>query len=327
MASEDFAPFRPFRWAPGPVAQTVLSQLPSPLNLRNEMAERARGEILRLSGGVSVEGLFTRHTDRDPIGLVVMLSGWEGHARSPYMLRAGRALYRAGHEIFRITYPDHGGTHDLNEAAFHFGMLDKMAEAIHRVAGSIRTRPLYVVGFSMGGNVALNLACRGLAGLRAVCAVSPAFDFGRAISALESSFFHRFFLGSWKASLVRKQALFPRHHDFATVQSAASVSEVARDLLSRSGDTRSFEEYTARYSLTADRLRQLTVPAHVLASLDDPIVGRTDYSAFEGVPNLFLNVQDRGGHVGFVRRPWGETYYEGALVAALSSRAPSEGAE
>lgn len=310
--------FTPPLWARGPVMQTLVPLLPFRTWGTNEMVRNEREEVVRLSHGVSVHGTYSAHTGGvEAKGLAIMLSGWEGHARSPYMLRTGRTLYREGYEVYRITYPDHGDTHDLNEAVFHFGMLDKIAEAIARIVGAIRTRPVVVLGFSMGGNVALNLACRGMPGMKAVVAVSPAFDFGVAMKTLQSSVFHSTFLKSWKSSLERKQSLFPQTHDFKGLSGVQTVGEVASDLVNRQGNVPSFEDYASRFSLTAEKLKQSMVPMHVITSTDDPIVGRFPHEKLAGIERLKLHLQTHGGHVGFIESLFGPAWYEQRIVELL----------
>lgn len=312
-------PFEPPWWARSPITQTLLTLLPMRVWGRNELVANEREEVLRLSQGVNLHGVFSAARSTDVRGLAILFTGWEGHARAAYMLRTGDALYRAGYDVYRITYPDHGDTQDLNEAVFQFGMLDKMAEAVARILGAVRTRPVALVGFSMGGNLALNLVARGLPGVKVVVAVSPAFDFGLAISTLEASIFHGKFLGSWKASLARKQALFPHRYNFdETVEGAESVTEIAGDLMVLEGRTPAFEDYVSRYALTPEKLRRSSVPMHVLASTDDPIVGKVDYAQFAGIERLTLHLQTHGGHVGFVPSLLGPAWYEAAIVELVS---------
>jgi predicted alpha/beta-fold hydrolase len=309
--------FRPPFWARGAVWQTLLAQLPFRTWGSRPVVDAEREEVVRLSHGISLQGIYSAVRTPPVRGLAILLSGWEGHARATYMVRTADSLYRAGFDVYRLTYPDHGDTHDLNEAVFHFGMLDKITEALHRIVGAIRTRPVLVVGFSMGGNLALNLACRGLPGLKGVFAVSPALNFAEAMTTLQKSVFHGPFLKLWKASLERKQKLFPGRFDFKEAAEAESVAEVAGDLLSLQGRIPSLADYASRYSVTARKLQQLMVPAHVITSVDDPIVGRANYEQFAGIERLGLHVQQAGGHVGFIDSLLGPAWYDRRMLELI----------
>jgi hypothetical protein len=302
--------------------QTLLGMLPFRTWGRNEMLRRARPEVVRLSRGLSLQAFYSAQLGRDARGLAILLSGWEGHAGSPYMVSTGRTLYRHGYEVFRITYPDHGDTQDLNEAVFSFAMLDQIGEAIRLVAGAIRTRPLFLVGFSMGGNLALNLACQGLPGLKAAFAISPPMDLVRSLKTLETSVFHIGFLRSLKSSISRKQQLFPRRYNFDGLQHATRVGEVASDLLSSAGSKLALEEQAARYALTPAKLRTLTAPACLITSTDDPILGTAPYEDLRGIDRLSLHVQSHGGHVGFATGLLGRAWYEDLVLGGMDSAAP-----
>ena len=313
--------FRPPRWARSGVAQTLLGMTPFRTWGRNEMLQRSRSEVVRLQRGLSLEAHYSAQVGRDARGLAILLSGWEGHSCSPYMVSTGRTLFRNGYEVFRITYPDHGDTQDLNEAVFSLAMLDQIGEAIRRVASAIRTRPLFVVGFSMGGNLALNLACQGLPGLKAVFAVSPPLDLARSLGALEQSVFKLGFLRSVKCSLDRKQRFFPRRYDFSDLQESGSVGEMAGGMLSLGSEV-ALEHHAARYALGPAKLRRLTAPAYVVTSTDDPVIGPGAYAELRGIDRLSLHVQERGGHVGFSLGLFRRAWYEDVLVQALEAHAP-----
>ena len=319
MSEQLDEPFRPAFWARGAIAQTLVAQLGLRTWGKNEMVANEREEVVRLAHGVNVQGVYSQVRGTECRGLAILLSGWEGHARSTYMLRTGRTLYREGFDVFRLTYPDHGDTHDLNEAVFHFGMLDKVIEGLHKIVSAIRTRPVVVVGFSMGGNLALNLACRGLPGLKGVFAVSPAFDFGTSVKTLQSSIFHSTFLRSWKDSLERKQKLFPHRYDFRDLDSAQSVTDVADDVHAVKGRALALQDYASQYSITPSKLKKLVVPAHVISSVDDPIVGAVPYETVRGIDGLTLHLQQKGGHVGFVQSLFGPAWYETKIVSLLST--------
>jgi predicted alpha/beta-fold hydrolase len=311
--------FLPPWWARSPVVQTLVAQLGIRTWGANEMLKRARGELVRLADGTCLQGFYSPHVAANARGLVILLSGWEGHAGSPYIVRTGRALFRAGFEVFRLNFPDHGDTHDLNEDIFSVAMIDKIFEALGRIVSSIRTRPIFVIGFSMGGNFALSTACRGLPGLRMVIAVSPALDLLEAMRTLESSrIFKGRFLKDWMRSLRKKQELYPYRHRLGEIETAQTLEQVAAELVSRYAN-QSLEEFYSPYTLTPARLQEMKVPAHIVAALDDPIVGRIDDAALRGVKNLTLHIHERGGHVGFITGLFRPAWYETFIVSVLES--------
>lgn len=312
-------PFVPPVWARSGVVQTVLGQLPTRVWGTGAFVRASHGELLRISSGVTLQGFYTPALKAPARGMVLMLTGWGGHAAAPYMLATGNALWRAGYEIFRLNHPDHGGTHQLSESLFHFGTVDRVHEGLGRCVSSIRTRPVFLVGFSMGGNFAVHVARRGLPGLKGVIAVSPALDLSVALESLGKSPFHGPFLNTWKKSLEAKASLFPHRYRFDGLDALDDLESVALEVLHAQGRRVSFEEYTRHYSLPPDRLMSLKAPVLVVTSLDDPILGPVDAAAYQGVPRLDICVQRHGGHVGFVRHPFSSAWYEGLVLKQLAT--------
>jgi predicted alpha/beta-fold hydrolase len=62
------------------------------------------------------------------------------------------------------------------------------------------------------------------------------------------------------------------------------------------------QDYLNGYAITGERLRSLAVPAHLLASADDPIIPIADLQRLAQHPQLEVTRLPYGGHCGFVER-------------------------
>ena len=128
----------------------------------NRMEAVQTRHVLDCRDGVKLTGLHSRQPEGGtPRGLVVLIHGWEGSHESVYLYSMSCALYQAGYNIFRLNLRDHGGTHALNREMFHSARFDEVLEAIAAVQALDATQPLFVIGFSLGGNFALRVALRG----------------------------------------------------------------------------------------------------------------------------------------------------------------------
>jgi predicted alpha/beta-fold hydrolase len=124
-----------------------------------------------------------------PKGVVVALHGWEGGANSSYMVSVSQRLVGAGFATYRLNFRDHGGTFALNEGLFHSCRIDEVVAAVRAIGDRHRGIPLYLVGFSLGGNFSLRVAARAhTAGIdiRKVMAVCPVLSPASTMQALES---------------------------------------------------------------------------------------------------------------------------------------------
>jgi predicted alpha/beta-fold hydrolase len=287
--------------------------------LRGTSLDESAGEqILDCGDGVWLQGF---HTPAErPRGLAVLLHGWEGCHASSYVLSAGARLLSAGLSVYRLNFRDHGPTHHLNEELFHSCRLDEVVGAVRAIAERVTTRPLFLVGFSLGGNFALRVGRRVQADVapERIVAVSPVVDPGRCLVAMERSrIYEWYFIRKWVRSLRRKQALFPRRFDFGELLREPSIRVLTRELVCRYAGFHTLEDYLDGYSIAGARLRGLEVPSTIVTAADDPIIPVEDFHRLESLRCLELDIQPRGGHVGFLERLSLRSWVDGRIVSAL----------
>ncbi len=256
--------------------------------------------------------------------LVVLLHGWEGSADAHYMLSLGQDLLDAGAEVVRLNLRDHGNTHHLNSGIFHSCLLPEVSGAVHAIARQYPGRQLWLVGFSLGGNFMLRVAALPEAatlGLAGVVAVSPVLDPDRTLQALERGLplYRRYFVWKWSRSLLRKQALWPRHYDFGTLLRLADLRRMTDALVVRFTEFAHLSQYLAGYTITGQRLATLAAPAVILTAQDDPIIPVDDLRHLAQGARLRVHVTAHGGHTGFLER-LGQPSWANAFVLATLAR-------
>ncbi|MCB9098047.1 MAG: alpha/beta fold hydrolase [Anaerolineales bacterium] len=283
--------------------QTVLLTLhrPGQTNLRRVQQEM----ILETAQGVRLQGFFSPQPDQTK-GIVLLLHGWLGCAESNYNTLLGEDLYRRGYAVFRVNYRDHGDTHQLNPGFFRGDLLDELFDAAQQVARLAAPRPLHIIGVSLGGSFALRLAWRHaqtpIPTLGQTIAINPAINPRLATLALDRNpLYLHYFRSKWRASLKKKQALFPDRYDFAPELAAKSCMAMTETLMPRYSPHPDAQSYFNSYQVTPAMLAGLTSPVTILTAADDPIVPVADFHALAGIsPYLTLDIQPYGGHVGFI---------------------------
>jgi predicted alpha/beta-fold hydrolase len=287
--------------------------------LRGTSLDGEDGEhILACGNGVRLQGFLTPATR--PRGLVVLLHGWEGCHRSSYVLSAGSALWRAGFSVFRLNFRDHGDTHHLNRELFHSCRLAEVVAAVRRIAEEIPLRPLFLAGFSLGGNFALRVAREFGDDLPVehVVAISPVVSPARCLVAMERSrIYEWYFIRKWVRSLRRKQELFPDRFRFGELLRQSSIRELTRELVCRYAGFPTLRDYLEGYSIAGARLAGLQAPATIVTAADDPIIPVDDFRRMELPPGTRLEIQPGGGHVGFLRGWALRSWIDRRLVAAV----------
>lgn len=281
-----------------------------------------RDYLLDCGNGVRLLGHYSAPSG-DPRGLVVLLHGWEGSAASGYMFHTGATLLAAGFGVFRLNFRDHGPTHHLNEGIFHSCRLDEVVGAVARVAELLPHRPLYLAGFSLGGNFALRVALRapgaGIPLSKAV-AICPVVDPARGLEAMENGLglYQHYFVKKWRRSLRRKQAEFPHLYDLEPCLGLSTVRGMTDWLVRHHSEFDTIDDYLDGYAIKGGRLAGLDVPATILTAADDPIIPVADFHGLELPDHVELLITRHGGHCGFVENLKLESWAERFLLGELT---------
>jgi hypothetical protein len=268
------------------------------------MLAASREEILDCDDGVRLHGEYAPHAEASR-GLVILIHGWHGHSGSAYLLSAAGHLYERGFSVFRLHLRDHGPSHHLNRELFNSVRLPEVVSAVARVAELYPHPRVYLAGFSLGGNFALRVALQAPARsipLRRVVAVCPVLDPAHTMQALgESVVYHQYFQRKWRRALLTKLRHFPEY-DFAgelrELKSLRAMNEFFVPRYTGFADTRS---YLAAYAITGERLAPLTMPSHIIASRDDPVIPSADLERLARPAALSIELTEYGGHCGFIR--------------------------
>jgi predicted alpha/beta-fold hydrolase len=234
--------------------------------------------------------------------LVVLLHGLGGTIESHYMPRGALAAEAAGLSCLRLSFR---GADSSGEDFYHAGL----TADVHAALASPelrRYRRIYLLGYSLGGHVALRFATEpGDPRVVRVAALCSPLDLGRAQEAIDAP-------DRW---LYRRYLLSNLARLYATVAARRPVplpvAEVARLRTLRDYDERvvaprhgftGAADYYARASV-APRLSRLRLPALLVNSSGDPMVlAHAVLSVLEcPVPRLEVRWVAAGGHVSFPR--------------------------
>lgn len=311
--------FHPPRWLRNPHVQSVLGS--SALRRRRGLQLLAASgattseHILDGGDGVRLHGWLSRPDAAPPRGTVLLLHGWEGSADSNYMRLTAARLLARGHQVFRLNFRDHGGTHHLNVDLFHSGRIDEVVNATCDLWRRFPSPRLLAAGYSLGGNFALRLALRapeaGLP-LERVAAICPLLDPARTMERIERGpqFYDWYFRRKWRGSLLRKRALFPDQHGYDDATLALDMRSLMAWLAERHTPHRNLEGYFDSYSIAGGRLAALQLPAHILMAQDDPVIPFDDFPAWQLPPQARLEIARWGGHCGFLENARGDSFAE-----------------
>jgi len=311
--------FRPARYLRNGHVQTILASSSLRAWGKNAMRDAAREVILTTRDKIRLLGLYSPQSTEKAVGTVILLHGWEGSAESTYILCTGNALYQRGYDIFRLNLRDHGDSHHLNQGVFYAVLLEEVFQAVHQICMNAGGKPVFLVGFSLGGNFALRIARRAqqdpINNLWHTVAVSPVLDPAKSTLKIDQYPLIRiYFLRKWLRSLKKKQLLFPDVYDFAPLMPLKTIQTVTDFLVENYSDFESAAQYFREYSLLKDAVNDLAVDTTIIAARDDPIIPIEDFYQLELNHRTRLSIHDFGGHNGFIDGFFLKSWYEQQLA-------------
>jgi len=296
--------FKPSVFLRNAHVQSIMASSRLRLPLKNAIMKCSRQMIINTSSGSALLSYLSSHPASK--GLIILLHGWEGSSSSVYILTTAAYFYNRGYSVCRLNLRDHGDSHHLNEELFHGALLQETFESVRYLSGISENIPVYLIGFSLGGNFALRIAMTHkrtpIANMCHVFAISPPLDPHKTTLAIDHgySFYRRYFLKKWKRSLMKKQQLFPEKYDFNPMLKAKTCIELTEKILPYFPEMNNYREYFNLYTLKKDYFNYLNIPVTIFIAEDDPVIPYEDYLQIQENDFLKISRQKYGGHCGFI---------------------------
>ena len=323
-------PFQPPVYLKHPMVQSMLASSKIRTWGKNNLLRREQQVILKTHGGTRLIGFYSPPSNKSHQGMAILLHGWEGSSHSTYILTCGNYLCHNGFSVFRLNLRDHGSSHHLNKGLFYATLLDEVWEAVHQACDLGRGVPVYLVGFSLGGNFAIRIAGR-YAGhdackLRRVVSISPVLDPDQATDRIDSnSLILGYFLRKWRRSLILKQTLYPDLYDFSDILRLKTLREMTARLLEKYTDYADTHEYFRAYSIRPELTRKITLPLSILTAADDPIIPVEGFQRLEPGADTEVIMLEHGGHNGFIEGLFQPAWYDRYLLQQFAENLSNKG--
>jgi uncharacterized protein len=281
-----------------------------------------RTELYRTEPDVQV--LVQSQCPANPIAELVMVHGLEGSGDAGYMRTLAHTALKLGFATHRFNMRTCGGTAKLCPTLYHAGLTSDLLFFLRRLNSPL---PVYLTGFSLGGNVALKLAAElGTAAngvLAGVCAVSTPVDLAasvRRIAQRDNRLYERRFVDR-----MRQRLLSTGRYTREQLARPKSIYEIDDQITAPSFGFGTADNYYATQSSLRflDRIR---IPALLIQAEDDSFIPFESFGhpVFNTNPNLRLISTKYGGHLGFLSKApprfWVDQTITGWLLSLLQSK-------
>ena len=307
-------PFKPAWWCRGPHMQTLwpyLFRRTPHVELRRERLELPDGDFLDLDWTDNIHG---------PI--VIVLHGLEGSSDSKYARGLLKAVHEHGWRGVVMHFRGCSGEPNRLPRSYHSGETGDLAYVVDLLRQREPDAPLFVVGFSLGGNVLLKWLGEvgSQAPIKAAVAVSVPFLLGESAKRLDQGFSRVYQWGLMRsmrnavAEKRRRMKLPLKIENLSALKTFRDFDEHVTAVLHGFAGA---DDYYARSS-SRQYLKGIQIPTLIVQSRDDPFMTDAVIPQNEELSTAIeLELYDSGGHVGFVagRHLWNPDYWlEGKIL-------------
>lgn len=288
--------FKPAWWLRGPHAQTIWSSFirrKPRLDIEWQRVELPDGDFIDLAWAGPQGGRT-----------VLLLHGLEGSVHSSYASGLMHALQQRGYRTCVMHFRSCGTQPNRLPRSYHSGITEDPQYIMEFLRGQMGIEPYAAVGYSLGGNVLLKwLGEQGAAmPLQRAAVMSVPFQLGHAAQRMNEGF-SRVYQWYLVSRLQKKYKI-----KFAHIPSPLNIDINTLSTFRRFDDQvtaplhgfKGVDDYYARAS-SRQFIPRIRVPTLILHARDDPFMcAHTPPLAEELPENVWLELTEHGGHVGFI---------------------------
>ncbi|MFD3002638.1 YheT family hydrolase [Pontibacter toksunensis] len=240
--------------------------------------------------------------------LAVLCHGLEGSTNSAYMKGMTRALNAHYIDVLGWNYRGCSGEANKLLKSYHAGSTDDLSFVINYVLKENPYQILYLIGFSLGGNLVLKYL--GEAPSKVPKEIKKATVFSvpchiksaaKQMTLPYNAFYQRRFINSMVGKIKLKSTLFSGSLDLTNCDKLKTFKEFDNRYTAPLHGFHDADEYYEKCS-SKQFLNNIQVPTLCVNALNDSFLSNECYPFIEAVnnPYLILEVPLSGGHLGFV---------------------------
>ena len=266
--------------------------------LRKKLNRITSKQIFTSSNSQSIEIFETNLYKKK----VIFFPGWLGHKDSKYLIPLADLLHINNFDIIRIHPIDHGNTEHLNKDFFRATDIQTLIEAVEFIGKKYQNNEIHLIGFSLGGNIALRIsACESINFLKSTVVISPVIDPEISMRAMDNTswILKKYFVNKWRRTLRRKMRL----HNISNVEESLRYKDLEKmtEFFTKNfSPHKNVKELFAGYAITQDTINQIKNNTLIYSSVDDPCVPIKPLYSLDQTNNVKFKPQQYGGHCGFI---------------------------
>jgi len=263
----------------------------------------------RLSDGDFVEITWSKRPQVDDTSpIVIVLHGLEGSFESFYAKRMMNTMFNQGYTSVLMHFRDCGNKPNRLLQSYHSGKTSDLAEFIQHLSDKYPNRPLFAIGFSLGGNIlAKYLGETEESKLSGAVVISAPFELEECAHSVNRGFsklYQKYLVDQLKISAVNKFKRHPEMQEYGIddtkINNIDSLIEFDDKYTAPINGFDSGKDYYQQSSCR-QFLKAIKTPTLVLHAKDDPFMNESVIPTANELSDMVtLELSEKGGHVGFL---------------------------
>ena len=256
--------------------------------------------------------------------IAILCHGLEGSSDSKYIQATSKLLSLNGYSVAAMNYRFCSGEINRQLVTYHSGKTDDLHVLINYVLPNYDY--IYLVGFSLGGNLILKYNGEALFSLsskiKANVAISVPVDLKGSSIALKRSeniLYRRRFIRTLSKKMYLKHQQFPNQLDVAPLKKVKTLTDFDNFFTSKINGFIDAEDYYLKAS-SKQFIPNISKPTLLINALDDPFLSESCFPISEAKENskFYLMTPSHGGHVGFISK--GDFYWSEIQILNFLNR-------
>jgi uncharacterized protein len=255
--------------------------------------------------------------------LVILIHGLTGCSESTYIRASARFHLARGRRVCRLNLRGSGPSRTTCRGYYHAGCARDLIDALEGLAAVVPADRVFIVGYSLGGNILLNLLSElrddhAIIGGATVSAPIEPLQAAERLMHTRNFFYHRFLLRRMKKDVLHLRAELSEK-EAAAVRRSRSVYEFDDVFTAPRNGFDGVEDYYRR-TAGAAHARRVGVPLLMVHALNDPWIPAEPYRLLANNPPRFVEpvLVPSGGHVGFHGADCEEAWHDRRIEAFLA---------
>lgn len=228
---------------------------------------------------------------------IVLIHGLGGCDSASYMVRLSRKLYAKGYRAIRVNMRCCGPGQKYAKLPYHGGLSSDVHQVLKTLKKETPKSPIILIGYSLGGNIALKLAGELGVGdedqelLEKTIAVCPPIDLAETAEIMAqplNQLYNRYYM----YHLDKLTKMWTEGRPFSSIYEFDEIVTAPR------WGFNSPEEYyidsSSRY-----KLGKIRHPCHIVLAQDDPFINHITCIDAERSDSIKIWLSQHGGHMGY----------------------------